>query len=78
MMFFKTKVEECLRPFQEWTDELLNQEIEDTLEVISDTKRLVDTGANIGTIVTSNSNKMFVKYLADLLTERDERRKSAD
>jgi len=77
MMFFTTKVEECVRPYQEWTDELLYQEIDDTLEAISDTERLVATGANIGTIVTSNSNKTFVKYLVDLITERDERRKSS-
>jgi len=77
MMYFNTPVEECVRPYQEWTDELLYQEIDDTLEVISDTERLVATGANIGTIVTSNSNKTFAKYLVDLITERDERRKSS-
>jgi len=77
MMYFNTPVEECVRPFQDWTDELLYQEIDDTLEVISETERLVATGANIGTIATSKANKTFVKYLVSLLTERDERRKSS-
>ena len=77
MMYFHTPVSACVRPFQEWTDELLYQEIDDTLEVISDTERLVATGANIGTIATSTANKTFVKYLVVLLTERDERRKAS-
>jgi len=78
MMYFNTPVEECVRPFQDWADELLYQEIDDTLEAISDTERLVATGANIGTIATSTANKTFVKYLVVLLTERDERRKSSE
>ena len=78
MMYFHTPVEECTRPYQEWTDERLYQEIDDILLAISDTERLVATGANIGTIATSKSNKTFVKYLVVLLTERDERRKCND
>jgi hypothetical protein len=78
MMYFNTPFEECVRPYQDWTDERLYQEIDDALVAISSTERLISTGVNIGTIATSKANKTFVKYLVVLLTERDERRKSSE